>query len=199
MFALLPFISNVGNIIAYYAIKSKIRMLSILLMHWINACLGLPALYPFVLCEIWPGAGRDFGGDNTEGQGDAPQAAYSPYPPRFSPPSPRFPDPLTPLGRTACLCLYGCFQPCVSFGLRAVNGGISRKVRTNSRCSFGGLQHREQEIPQKPRLAACRKEYWESFLHCPRRKTPAQAPRPGGGSPLRISIRCEGITILQSK
>ena len=41
------------------------------------------------------------GGDNPGGQGDAPPAAYSPYPPRtepvwqFSPPIPCFPDPLT--------------------------------------------------------------------------------------------------------
>ena len=71
---------------------------------------GLLRLIVLSGCMIWLGAGREIGGDNPGEQGDAPQAAYSPYPPRFSPPSPRFPDPLTPLGRTAYLCLFGVFS-----------------------------------------------------------------------------------------
>ena len=143
-------------------------------------------------CMIWLGAGRDFGGDSPGGQGDAPRAVYSPYPPRFSPPSPRFPDPLTPLGRTAYLCLYDRFQPCVSFRFRAVNGDISRgRYSLFTEIRIAGLLAAGFSIGRsnltEAAISGVYREKRERFAHRPRRESPAGAARPegnaSGGSP----------------
>ncbi len=142
-------------------------------------------------CMIWPGAGRKCEGKNHRAR-EVVAALRSPLSLRFSPSRSLFPYPLLSFRRTACLCLYGCFQPCVSFGLRAVSVGISRgRYSLFTEIRIAGLLAAGFSIGRsnltEAAISGVYREKRERFAHRPRRESPAGAARPegiaSGGSP----------------